>query len=148
MAQTWPWPGSPGPLSDLQELFGDFFEDLMQGMPVGEGRFPPAELRRTEDGYRVVVAIPGVRRSDLELSIDGGTVVVEGERRPPELAEGAEPVRRERGSGRFRRTLKLDERIDAERASARVENGLLTIDLPRPAEQAPREITIEVGEGT
>lgn len=148
MMQTRSARSTGSPLAELQELLSGVFEDLVDAVPVGEARFPRMELRRTEEGYRLYAEVPGVPRDALELSVENGVLSLEGERPAPEVPAGAEPIRRERPAGRFRRTVRLPEDVDAERVQARLERGVLMVELPRPPARQPREITIEVEERT
>lgn len=134
-----------GVLDEFREAFGDLFEQVRRTVPAAL-EFPQSELRKVERGYRVVFALPGVRRADIELVIDDGTLVLTGERRPAAPRRTMGRVRRERPSGRFRRAVRLREPVDRARVSARLEDGLLTVELPRPEETETREISIEEGE--
>lgn len=146
MTQTWRWVPAGGPFGDIQEALSAMLDEWLGPVPAGEGRFPWTELRRTTDGYDVCVGLPGVPRDAVDLSVEGRTLVLEGERRQSELPENWEPVRRERPVGKFRRVIELPEGVDNSRISARLEHGVLRVTLPRAEAERPREITIELEE--
>jgi HSP20 family protein len=140
MVSTWRWTGSAGPFGEIQVLVNDLVEQLFGETEVV---WPAAEVRRTETGYLIVVAVPGVAREDLSLTVDGATVTLEGLRRPQEPPAGAEQLTRERLVGTFRRVLVLPEAVDGEQVRARLVDGLLQVELPRPESAQAREIPID-----
>jgi HSP20 family protein len=144
MTQTWRWGPAGGAFGDIQEALSAMLDDWLGPVPAGEGRFPWTELRRTEEGYEAWIAVPGVSREAVDLSVEGRTLVLEGERRQPDLPEGWEPVRRERPAGRFRRVIELPEGVDNTGIAAKLENGVLRVTLPRAEAERPREIRIEL----
>lgn len=146
MWQAWCRSEGWNPFTELQELVADVFDELMGRGPASEVRFPRTELRRTADGYRVIAVVPGVKREDLEVRVEGRVLCLEGERRAAPLPEGAQQVRRERWSGRFRKVVSLPAEVDVDRVAARLRDGLLVVELPRPAGAGQREVRVEVEE--
>jgi HSP20 family protein len=109
---------------EMDELFGDVFER------TGLGR------RRTGFSPAVDVAyvsstaeLAGVELSELELEIQGRTLILAG-RRAPAVPEGDVYQQVEIERGRFRRTVELGTDVEADQAKARYEDGMLTIELP------------------
>jgi HSP20 family protein len=146
MHQNWRWGATGSPFTDLQDALSSLLDDWLGPVPAGEARFPRTELRRTDEADELLVALPGVPRSAVELSVEGRLLLLEGERTLPELPEGAELVRRERASGRFRRTVQLPESVDGSGISALMQDGVLHVNLPHREPERPREITIAVEE--
>lgn len=130
-------------LSDVQDVVGEVLESV-RGFSAPGGRFPRYDLHRVEgEGYRILMDLPGVDRSDVEVRTVGDELSISGERRRPDLPEGAEALRSERGFGRFRRSLRMPADVDRDAVSARMEDGVLEIRLPR--EERTRERTVEIG---
>jgi HSP20 family protein len=146
MRQAWCRSESGNPFAELQELVADVFDELMGRGPASEVRFPRTELRRTAEGYRLIAVVPGVKREDLEVRLEGRALCLEGERRPAPLPEGAQQVQRERWSGRFRKVVSLPEEVAADRVAARLRDGLLVVELPRPAGAGERGVHVQVEE--
>jgi HSP20 family protein len=148
MNQSWRWSGSGAAFHDLQDALSSLFDDWLGPVPAGEARFPQTELLRTEDGYELLVALPGTARDAVELSSERGVLMLEGERRLEPVPEGGTVTRRERPSGRFRRTVQLPAGVDHGRISARLDQGVLRVALPlaEPEQRGPRGIEIEVEE--
>lgn len=121
-------------LSDVQDTVGEMVGEVMEGVrEVAAGRrFPRLDVYRVPgEGYRVLVDLPGVSRDDLEVTTMGGELTVSGQRPEPDLPEGSEPVRSERGHGRFNRTLRLPPDAREAEVRASLEDGVLTIRVPR-----------------
>lgn len=132
-------------LSDLQEVVSEVVDSALRGFgPVTGGRFPRHDLVRVPgEGYRVLLDLPGVRKGDLEVSTVGDELTVSGERRRPDLPEGSEVLRAERGYGRFRRTMRMPPDVDVGEIRARLEDGVLRVTLPRRGGPEPQTIEVE-----
>ena len=87
--------------------------------------------------------VPGVSREDLDLSITGETLVIQGVKKPPADAEKARYHRRERGFGEFSRTIVLPDRIDPDAVEAEYRSGILTVRLPKSDAAKPRQIEVK-----
>ncbi len=121
---------------DMNRLFGNY-----SGSPT----FPILNVWNDDSEAVVSVELPGVDRKDVNVSVHENVLTVEGERKSEALAESDIQVRRERPAGRFTRSLRLPFEIEADKISARYENGLLNIHLPRREATKPRKIEITVG---
>ncbi|MGH9693746.1 MAG: Hsp20/alpha crystallin family protein [Bryobacteraceae bacterium] len=95
---------------------------------------PPINAFRCETCVRICVDLAGVEKSAIDLHVEPRRVIVRGERRPPEPADGhgraLQVLALEIDYGRFERELHLPAEVDVERAHAEQENGLLWISLP------------------
>lgn len=141
-----PAPGGWGDaISEMQNLVGDVVGDVLEGVRGAAGRrFPRVDMVRRPDGdYVVLVDLPGVDRDQVKVTTLGGELTVSGERPRPELDEGSEVLRTERGYGSFRRTLRLPPDIREEDVTARLEDGVLEVRLPRKAPSDAR--TVDIG---
>lgn len=129
-------------LSDVQEVVGDILQGV-RGIP-SVGRFPRYDLVQLgEEGYRVLMDLPGIERSDVEIRTVGDELTIAGKRTRPEAPEGAETLHSERGFGRFRRTLRIPADVAREEIGAQLEDGVLTIRLPREARAEAHTVEIE-----
>jgi HSP20 family protein len=108
------------------------------------GVYPPVNLFETEEGYVLTAELPGVPPESVDVSIEGSTVTLSGERKIEYAAgDGTAVHRRERQSGVFRRGFELPTEIDVDAAKATHKNGVLTLNLPKSPATKPRQITIE-----
>jgi len=103
--------------------------------------FPLLNLWTNPDGAIVAAEVPGVSPDDLEISIRRDTVTLRGTRKG-EPTDDAVVLRQERRTGSFARNMVLPFRVDAEKASAKFDRGVVTLTLPRPEEDKPHRISI------
>jgi HSP20 family protein len=102
---------------------------------------PEVNIFEITDGYVVEAEMPGVSKDGLEITVEGNEISITG-RRGPETAVG-EPIFRERQRVDFRRVFELDPAIDTGRIAARMEQGVLTLTLPKSERVKPRKITVD-----
>jgi len=95
------------------------------------GVFPAVNLYESEDAYILTAELPGVEPDDIDVSIEGTTVTLRGERRIEFADEQASLHRRERQAGVFRRSFELPVAIEADKAEAVHRNGVLILRLPK-----------------
>ena len=107
------------------------------------GRFfvPQTDVYETGDALTVVMEMPGVDRKDVEVELKEDVLRVEG-RIDFSKYGGMEPVYTEYNVGHFSRSFTLSDRVDRERIGAQLEDGVLTLTLPKTAEAQPRRIAI------
>lgn len=101
---------------------------------------PPASVIEAGEGYRLEVEMPGVNREGLEISIDNTELTILGRRSLPTV-EGT-LIHRESRPENFRRTFEIDPSIDANKISAKIEQGLVTLTLPKAEHVKPRKIAV------
>jgi len=101
---------------------------------------PDVNIYETKDGYLLEAEMPGVNKDGLEITLEGHEVTISG-RRPDEVAVG-KPLFRERHGAHYRRVFELDPAIDTARISARMNQGILFLTLPKSEEVKPRRITV------
>jgi HSP20 family protein len=101
---------------------------------------PPAIVIEADGGYTLEVEMPGVSKDGLDISVENNELTIFGRRSLPAV-EGT-LVHHESRSENFRRTFELDPSIDANRISAKIEQGLVTLTLPKAEHVKPRKITV------
>ncbi|HXO98650.1 MAG TPA: Hsp20/alpha crystallin family protein [Chthoniobacterales bacterium] len=102
---------------------------------------PLVDIESTQDGYVLYAEMPGVSKDGIEVTVENGDLLIVGHRRPLEVS--GEPIYRESRPYDFRRVYELDPSIDTSRISARIENGLLIVNLPKAEKVKPRRIEVE-----
>ena len=107
------------------------------------GRFyvPPADVWETEDALAVAMEVPGAAREAVTIELKDDVLRVEA-RVDASKYEGLEPVYAEYGVGHWARAFALPDKVDRERIEARLEDGVLTLTLPKVAEARPRRIAV------
>jgi HSP20 family protein len=106
--------------------------------------FPLLNVRDLDQSYVVTAEIPGMKTDDLEIKIEGDTLMLKGERKPEEAGEEISYHRRERATGTFQRSLTLPGKVDAENVSATYKDGILTVKLQKEKATLPRQIAVKV----
>ncbi len=104
---------------------------------------PTLNLWEDDNAIHVEAEMPGFKRDDLDISIDGDRLTIKGERSGEKEEEGRQYHRRERWMGRFARAITLPVPIDATKVSASLTSGVLTLTLPRREDAKPRKITVK-----
>lgn len=108
------------------------------------GRFyvPYTDVYETEDALTVVLEVPGVDRKDVDVSLENDVLRVQGSIDFSKY-EGMEPVYTEYNVGHYARSFTLSSKVDQQHISAELQDGVLTLTLPKTAEARPRRIAIK-----
>ena len=101
---------------------------------------PAASVTENSDGYTLMVEMPGVSKEGLEISIENNELTITGRRSLPSV-EGT-PLHRESRSENYRRAFELDPSIDTGKISAKIEQGVVTLGLPKAERVKPRKIAV------
>jgi HSP20 family protein len=141
---AWPaldrWSSLRDNLNSVFELpFGSSF--ARQGQLFG-GWSPALDLYQDKDNVVAVVELPGMKKEDIEISLRDGTLAISGERKS-QTSNGEKAERTERYIGRFRRSVTLPTRVDADKISATYRDGILTVTLPKAEEAKPKQIEVK-----
>ncbi len=109
----------------------------------GTGVFPLLNLTEDTENYYLRAELPGLTAEDLDIQATDNNISISGERKLPEENKNARFHRRERDSGRFSRAVTLPGKIDNDKISANISNGILTITVPKAESARPRQIAIK-----
>ena len=107
------------------------------------GWTPALDLYQTTDDVVALVELPGMRKEDIELSLQDGILTISGERKE-EGTDGDKNARTERFVGKFRRSISLPTRVDAGKVNATYKDGILTVTMPKAEEVKPKQIQVNV----
>jgi HSP20 family protein len=125
----------------MNQLFEDsFVSPQMWGRTSGE-RTLPVDLYVTQDAYILEANVPGVDPNQVEITIEGNTLSIRGETRPP--TEGNNYLLQERRFSPFARTLQLDLPIQPDKVEASFRNGVLVLTLPKAEQAKPKVIKVK-----
>jgi len=135
--------------SNLRDELNSLFElplstGFDQSGQLFSGWSPPLDLYQSNDNLIAVVEVPGMRKEDIEISLHEGTLTIAGERRH-QSGNGEQAERTERYVGKFRRSIALPARVNAEKVSATYRDGVLTVTLPKAEEAKPKQIKVNAG---
>ena len=101
---------------------------------------PPASVSEIADAYTLELEMPGVSKDGLDISVETNELSIIGRRSNPQI-EGT-IVHRESRQQNYRRTFEIDPSIDTGKISARINQGVVTLTLPKAEEVKPRKITV------
>jgi HSP20 family protein len=109
-------------------------------------RTPAVDVREESDRYTIVAELPGLSEKDLKLELMDGVLALSTAKADEKEKESKvlKWIRRERREFEFKRSFELPDNADGERIEARFKDGLLTIDLPKRPETAPRIVPVKV----
>jgi HSP20 family protein len=131
--------------------FGDLFDDVLKGFFVrpmtaeSAAAAPRMKLEVSENGeaFKVLAEIPGVKKDEIQVTIDGDQVSISAEvKQEKEVKEGARVVHSERYYGKVSRAFRLGQEIDQAGAVAKYADGVLELTLPKKAAASRKQITI------
>lgn len=105
---------------------------------------PRVDVFEDESGITLLADLPGVPRDNLELKVEGDTLLVEGTVQP-HTPDGLEPVYAEVRVPRFRRSFTLSRELDTQRIDANLKDGVLRLRIPKAEHAQPRRINVQVG---
>lgn len=142
-------PKTVGPFLEvarIQSEINRLFENLLDlNNPAAEtGWSPNVDILETGETLVVKIELPGVEREDLGLSVNSGNLLIEGEKREPDVRHGARMVQVEQSFGRFRRSIHLGVPVNTRLAEAELADGLLKVRFPRVPNRRGEDVRIEV----
>lgn len=127
-------------------------DDLFKGLFVRPMRFDlemPGEMKvkmdvtRADDSYTIKAEMPGIKKEDIQVSIDGNQVTISGEvKRESEEKKGEEVIRSERYYGKVSRSFSLPHEVDEARAVAKYSDGVLNLKLPMKVKATSKKLMV------
>jgi len=125
-----------------RDLFEDLFRDVLRG--EGEGIEPPVEVAEADGEVTVKMAVPGVEKDALQVTVDDDTLTVRGEIRKEKEEKGKHFHRQEFRYGAFQRTVALPTEVNGGKAAATLKNGILIITIPKSTESKAHQVKVAV----
>jgi HSP20 family protein len=128
-------------LSDLREELDRLFESPSR---LVNGWAPAVDLYEDKDSFTVTAELPGLKREEIDVSLNEGALVISGERKTEQKFDEAETHRVERYYGRFQRSVVLPASVKTDQIAAQYKDGVLTVTLPKSEEAKPKQIEINI----
>lgn len=128
------------------EVFPEIFRGMLQPARTTNSEALEIRIDVSEDAqqYRVLADLPGAKKDDIQVQIDGNRIQISAEvKREPEASPTGRVLRNERFAGTMARSFALASEIDEAGVAARFENGVLALTLPKKQAAAARRITIQ-----
>jgi len=133
--------------NDLDNMFEGFFSPARAFEESGSHDLVPAvDVSESENDYVVRAEIPGVRKEDVNVTVENGVLTISAESKSEtEEKEGERVIRQERRYGKYMRSLRLGADIDDSNVKAVHKDGLLLVTLPKAEQVKPKRIDVGVG---
>jgi HSP20 family protein len=142
-------PSPFGELMSLRSAMDHLFEDSFVRRPFGQAFEPfsslPLDVTSKPDELIVQAALPGIKPEDVEITVEDGTLSIRGEFKEESRTGEGESLVQEIRRGTVARALALPTGLEADKASATFENGVLTLTIPKAESVKPRQIRITPG---
>ncbi len=133
-------------LSRLRQEINRFFEMPMgetSTAPMFEGWSPAVDVFEDKDAITIKAEMPGMKKEDIDISLEGNTLYISGERREEKQTGQGATFRSERYFGKFYRTVDLPAPVDSSKVNAKYQDGILTMTLPKTEEARRRQIEVQ-----
>ena len=142
------WPGF-GRLTSLRDEIDRLFEAPLAELARSSSQLlsgwtPALDVFEDKDNLVVKAEVPGMKKEEIEISLHDGMLTIGGERKSQTESNGDSATRTERFTGKFRRSITLPTRVDANKVNATYKDGILTVTLPKAEEAKPKQIQVNV----
>jgi HSP20 family protein len=134
------WP-SFSPFNNLSDELDRLFEAPLAAL-ARQSWSPTLDVLEDKDNYFILAELPGLKREDIKVSLEDGTLTISGERKVEKRTEETSVHRVERFSGRFERSITLPVTVSAEKVKATYTDGVLTLTLPKSEQAKPKRIDV------
>lgn len=135
-------------------FFGDDFDRVFEGLVrpprwveevQAEDLVPAMDIRERENEYVVRTDLPGVKKDDIQITLENGVLTITAETRSEkEEKEDGQVLRQERRYGKYVRSLRLGSQVDGNKLKAGYKDGVLELVLPKAEAVKPKKITVDV----
>lgn len=125
------------------DLFNGIFSDFNTA-PVPRWTMPPVNILENDLSYRIDLIIPGFRKEDLNIQVNDSVLVCSVEKKPATDEAQAKFTRKEYSLGSFTRRFNVPDNVDTGLIKAQYENGIMSIVLPKKADEKPRTKSIVI----
>jgi len=127
----------------MDRLFAQSFVRPGVAFPSFGVEGPAVDMYQTKDDIVVKAAVPGLKPEDIDIAVTGDLLTIKGELKQEEKIEEGNYLCQERRYGQFMRELALPTQVNAEKAKAEFEHGVLTLRLPKAEEVKPKSIKVK-----
>lgn len=126
-------------LDEVDRLARGFWDNAFE-----TGFMPRLDMYEEKEELVVKIELPGVKKDDLDISLEDDILTIKAEKKQEEVTEEATYYARERSYGEYSRTISLPYHVDAEKVAATLKKGVLTVKLPKAEEAKTKHIAVNV----
>lgn len=125
---------------NFSDIMDEFFNDVVR---TNRDSFVPGiDISETDNQFLISAELPGMKKEDIDISVDNGRLSISGERKFEKEEEGKTFHRVETSYGSFNRSFQLPDNVDAESVKATYENGILNISIEKAEDKVNKKIEI------
>jgi len=128
---------------EMDDLFGRFFGHHALAAPDRGAYWPPLEVAEGQESITVKAELPGMQADDINISVQGNTLSITGEKKEQAEEQREGYYRSERRYGSFRRDMVLPGDVDADKVTAAYRDGILTVSLPKTEQAKAKTVKVE-----
>jgi HSP20 family protein len=139
-----------GNIATLQDRINKLFDDSFPHQAHDNEEVPlcawtpSVDIYETEQGIVIAVDLPGVKKEDVVVEIKDDLMTISGQRSGDPECPATNYYRRERICGNFHRSFTLHAMVLPEHIKAKFKNGVLMVEVPKPVEETPRQISVDI----
>jgi len=129
----------------MNHLFDDVFRPVVRNDDSRLFKWdwhPTVDIYDNDENVVIKAELPGMDKKDIDIDVKNGVLTLKGERNFDNEVKEGKYYRRERTFGKFERFFRLPVKVDPEKINAKYKDGILTIDIPKPEEQKPKQIDV------
>jgi HSP20 family protein len=132
----------------LRHQMNHLFDDVFKPVVRGDSRVfmwnwnPTVDIYDNDENIVIKAELPGIDKKDIVIDVKDGLLALKGERSFDNEVKEEKYYCRERTFGKFERVFRLPADVDPEKISANYKDGILKIEIPKPEEQQPKQITV------
>ncbi len=136
------------PFKEMQKMIDRIFDEFPYEWPSisskMEGFMPAIDVFENDKGYELEVELPGMKRDEIEISLNDHVLTIKGEKKDEHVEEKKGSKILERTYGAFERSFTIPEDVDSENINAKYEDGVLKLTIPKRPESKSKKVKIEV----
>lgn len=126
--------------SAFEPMMGSLFSDAFT--PALQWKVPAVDIAEFDDRYEILSELPGLKKEDLKISVENGTLTLSGERKHYGFPGGTTVLRHETDTEPFSRSFDIPEEVDSDSITAELKDGILRVQLPKMEKARMREIAV------
>ena len=139
-----------GNVATLQDRINKLFDDSFPHQALEDENVPlcawtpSVDVYETDQGIVIAADLPGVNKDDVAVEIKDNIMTISGERSADTVCQATNYYRRERTCGKFHRSFSLHTMVSPEEIKAKFKNGVLMVEIPKPADDKPKQISVDI----
>ena len=130
--------------SSFNSLVKDFFDNEVNEVYPSKAFFKPStDITETDDAFELEISVPGIKKDEIKIELNNGVLEISGERKNQREEAKDKYHLSEITYGKFTRRFTLPDNVDADKIDAHVEDGVLSLSIPKSEERKPRLIDVK-----